>query len=105
MSLNVQRRHLDESQRAMISARLESCQWGGDRSKTPIGVLNREEARALLSVGRGSVDRAAKVLDEGTPELIAAVDAGEIKVSAAAVLADLPKTSQNSTLEGLKAIR
>lgn len=103
VSLNVQRRHLDESQRAMISARIATMERG-DNQHAPIGACSQEEAAELLSVARRSVQRAAKVLDEGTPELIAAVDSGEIKVSAAAVLAELPKTSQNSVLEGVKAI-
>jgi phage N-6-adenine-methyltransferase len=104
VSLNVQRRHLDESQRAMIAARIATIGRGGDRSKLPIGSLKIEEASAMLNAGDRSVARASKVLDHGTAELIAAVDAGEIKVSAAAELTSLPKEEQNSALEGLKEL-
>ena len=83
VSLNLHRRHLNESQRAMVARRLMTLSHGGDRSKVLIGTLTADEAAQRLNVGRMSVLRAGVVLNEGTPELIAAVDAGKLAVSAA----------------------
>src|SRR5215475_194451 len=44
VSLNLRRRHLDESQRAMVAAKLATFGHGGDRSKSPIGDLTQAKA-------------------------------------------------------------
>jgi N6-adenosine-specific RNA methylase IME4 len=87
VSLNLRRRHLDESQRAMVAAKLATLKHGGDRSKSPIGDLPQAEAAELLNVGKRSVERAAEVRDHGAPELVSAVEHGAVSVSAAAVIA------------------
>ena len=56
------------------------------------------EAAALLNVSPRSVTSAKKVHDQGTDELLAAVDAGEVSVSAAAEIATLPEPEQKKTL-------
>jgi hypothetical protein len=81
ISINVKRRHLSESQRAIIAAQLANGTHGGDRSKAPIGALTDKDAAKLLNVGETSVQRAKKVLN--VPTLSDAVRNGEIKVSAA----------------------
>ena len=97
VSLNLHRRHLNESQRAMVARRLMTLSHGGDRSKVPIGTLTADEAAQRLNVGRMSVLRAGVVQDEGTPELIAAVDAGKVTVSKAAKAAKAAKELQALT--------
>lgn len=105
VSLNLKRRHLDEGQRAMVAARLETFKQGQRKAEMPIGI-SRSEAAALLSVGERTVARAAEVIKHGTPELIAAVDAGEVAVSAAAEVAALPAKEQREIVaEGAKAIK
>jgi hypothetical protein len=47
-----------------------------------------------MHVGRDSVYKGQKVLQQGTAELQQAVDAGQVSVSAAADLADLPHEQQ-----------
>ena len=60
----------------------------------------------MLNVGRETVKRARAVVTKGTPELAAAVDAGDITVSAAAALAKLPAARQLEVMaEGPEAIR
>ena len=49
-----------------------------------------------------SVANAAKVLAEGAPELVKAVECGEVKVSAAAVVTDLPRAEQRKVVAGGK---
>jgi hypothetical protein len=79
-------RHLDESQRAMAAARAEKIRHGGDRKtvQDPILVLVRSRLAPLFNVSKGSIASAAKLLADGDPELIRAVDQGRISVSAAA---------------------
>ncbi len=60
--------------------------------------LRREDAAKLLLVSPRSVARAAKVVREGTPELISAVDRGEVAVSVAAELTRLPEDEQRAVL-------
>jgi N6-adenosine-specific RNA methylase IME4 len=101
ISLNLARRHLDESQRAMVAARLATLPDGGAiyaKSGAPIGAPSQPEAAARLNVSRRSVQRARLVLDSGTPALIAAVDQGTLAVSEAATIAKLPAEAQAAVL-------
>jgi len=91
LSKNLHRRHLDESQRAMVAARIEGFGHGGtrtDSSEQDANLrLDRKAAAQVLHVSERSVNSAAKVRDRGAPELVAAVDRGEVSVSTAAVAA------------------
>jgi len=111
ISANLRRRHLDESQRAMVAAKLATLKDGqrGDLVQgLPIG-----RASELLNVGERSVARARDVQDHGVPELIHAVEQGSVSVSAAADVATLPKCEQievvakgeRDILEAAKTIR
>jgi len=99
ISLNLHRRHLDESQRSMVAARIATLPWGGDRSKAPIGALNQPDAAALLNVARRSVQRARIVQDKAEPEIAKLVDAGKLAVSKAASLATASPEVQRSVAE------
>jgi hypothetical protein len=52
-----------------------------------------EEAAETLNVSRYSIERARVVLREGGPDLVAKVDAGEVKVSTAVKAACLPQAA------------
>ena len=86
VSLNLHRRHLDESQRAMVAARIANLKRGEKKADSSIALssVSQADAAALLNVSPASVKRAKTVIESGTPELIAAVDAGEVAVSKAA---------------------
>jgi ParB-like chromosome segregation protein Spo0J len=102
LALNMERRHLDASQRAMIAASIAN-RGEGRPGKTPsIEGVSQSEAAALLNVGVATVERAAKVQAAGAPEVIAAVKKGEMAVSAAAELVELPKEEQAGTLAALQ---
>jgi hypothetical protein len=90
LSVNLHRRHLDASQRAMVAARLADLEVGANQNTagTPIGA-----AAKLLNVGRGSIDRARVVLKSGDDEIVKAVEAGEVPVSKAAEKVKQSKTS------------
>jgi ParB-like chromosome segregation protein Spo0J len=102
ISTNVHRRHLNESQRAAIAAELATFTHGGDRSKAPIGALTDKAAAKLLNVGERSVERAKAVLKEATPNIQALVKSGEVAVSAATEVLQLPKEKQAELTDASK---
>lgn len=94
VSVNLHRRHLNESQRAQVANRIADMPQGARTDLGPIGTKSKQEAAALLNVSERSVKRAAAVQRDGAPELVAEVDAGRMRVSTAADLAELPKDRQ-----------
>ena len=110
ISMNLHRRHLDESQRAMVAARLlpeferERQSAAGAGCQDGAGANLREgrpsEAVAeMMNVSPRSVESANRLLNEGLPELISAVDSGTVAVSAAAEVAELPHEEQKAVVE------
>ena len=81
ISLNLRRRHLNESQRAIVAAKLATLRQGARTDLSPIGEMSQAQAAELLNVGKRSVERAKIVLNEGTPELVQAVQTGALAVS------------------------
>jgi N6-adenosine-specific RNA methylase IME4 len=94
LSRNLHRRHLSESQRAMVGAKLAVMGEGRPGKTPPIGGVSAERAAELLNVGARSIERARVVRESGDPGLAAAVEAGEVSVSAAEALAALPLSEQ-----------
>jgi hypothetical protein len=99
VSANLRRRHLTESQRAMVGAALvplfadeakERQRAAGGihseavRANLPEAGRAREKAAAAVSVSPRLVESAVKVTREATPEVVEAVKRGEVAVSAAA---------------------
>ena len=95
VSLNLVRRHLSESERAMIAAKLATMRQG-ERTDLPSidGMLSQADAAKLLNVSTKSVERAASVRREGSPELVSALERGEVPVSRAAAVAKEPPAAQ-----------
>jgi N6-adenosine-specific RNA methylase IME4 len=100
VSKNLKRRHLSESQRAMVAAKLATYQHGGDRRSDQAANLqvDRPAAARLLNVSERSVASAADVHRHGDAALVRAVEAGSVKVSIAASIATLPKQQQRELL-------
>jgi len=102
LRLNLRRRHLNESQRAMVAARLAKFMERaavlrkGTRTDLVANLQPGErrrsahEAAARVNVSQRLVSYALKVLKNGCDELIAEVDSGELAVSAACLLTRLP---------------
>lgn len=103
ISMNLHRRHLSESQRAMIAAKFAKLSRGANQH-TSIEGPSIEQAAEVFKVGRASVERARTVQERAAPELVQAVDRGDIPVSTAAKLVDLPKARQREiAVAGKKA--
>ena len=134
LSRNLHRRHLNESQRSIIGARAkvmfeeearERDEWNRfvKRPESPSTELVddekpremstganlhprlNEQAASVLNVSARSVATASKILETGDEQVIAAIESGNISVSDAASVADLPKDEQRQALEAVRAGR
>jgi hypothetical protein len=121
---NLHRRHLNESQRALVAARLKPLfaeearqrqQAGlkqGDQFPVSANLQKREKpegkiwsadkAAERLQVSARSVAAADKVKKQGVPELVEAVAAGRVAVSAASRIATLPAPQQQEVLAAIQ---
>jgi N6-adenosine-specific RNA methylase IME4/ParB-like chromosome segregation protein Spo0J len=83
---NLHRRHLNESQRACVAAKLANMKSGERTDLAPIGArsISQDDAAKMLRVGRMSVTRAKRVQDKAVPELRDAVEGGHLTLAAAA---------------------
>jgi phage N-6-adenine-methyltransferase len=95
---NLHRRHLSESQRAMIAARMANMRQGARTDLQPSAdlpkVVSQPEAAEMLNVSERSV-RDAKLIEREAPELAERVMAGEVTVHAAKEQVR-PHVAQNS---------
>lgn len=85
ISLNLHRRHLTESQRATVAAKLANMAQGERTDIEPSANLQKvsqADAAKLLNVSTRSVAAAAKVIHDGDEDLVHAVERGEVAVSA-----------------------
>jgi ParB-like chromosome segregation protein Spo0J len=94
-SLNIFRRHLGESQRAMLAAELMKMGNG----------LTIAEASKDLNVSGGSIKSARKVIGKGVKAVKEAVKKGKLAVYAGAKLADLPKAEQRKAARTPESLR
>jgi len=97
ISMNVKRRHLDESQRSLIASRLANMRLGERTDLQPSANLRKvsqAQAAERLNVSERIVTFAALVENEATPALVRAVEQGKIAVSLAAKLAVAPEEIQ-----------
>jgi len=99
ISKNLRRRHLNESQRAMIAAKTVHLRHGGQRgdrnqgADLPLGSVTATDAGEMLNVSTSTIKNAKTDLHEGAQEEIAAVENGDAAVSTLAVQirAGIPK--------------
>ena len=91
-SMNLHRRHLTDSQRALVAARLAPSILGANQHTAC--AVTQAQAAARLNVSIDSVQRARSVISHGVHELVEAVHAGSLDVTNASAIAALPATDQ-----------
>ncbi len=89
-SRNAHRRQLTDGGRAMIAARIANLKPGRPGKTASIEAVSQTQAAELLGVSRTAVQHATTVIGCGDATLEAMVRRGEVAVSAAAAVADLP---------------
>lgn len=105
VSMNLQRRHLTEGQRAMVAAKLANMRQGERTDLQPSEnspKVSQAKAAELLNISDFSLKAAKKVQLEAQPELVKAVETGTIAVSAAARLANEPVAVQRAVVKKLE---
>jgi ParB-like chromosome segregation protein Spo0J len=113
LSLNLHRRHLTESQRAMVAAKLANMPKGNHSKSAnlPVSPVPQSEAAKLLNVSERSVRTAKQVASKGEPEVARAVEAGNMTLNEASKVVQLrpelqkaastmPKAERRETLAG-----
>ncbi len=109
ISLNLNRRHLTESQRAMIAAKLVTARNGGDRRSNQSANLPTEttnsQAASAFNVSERTVRTAKTVASQGTPEVTAAVEAVRVSLNEASKIVQLRPEKQKEIVELPKAER
>lgn len=111
LRLNLHRRHLNESQRAMVASRVANLSRGGDRKSAdqtenlpfdpgpvPAPAVTNAQAAELLNVSEKTVRFARKVQERAVPELTALVESGSVAVSTAAVIAEVEPERQREVI-------
>jgi len=106
----VLRQHLNESQRAMLVKTLGKLPRGSNqhREHPPIGgpSMSQAEAATALNVSSRTIQRATVVHEQGVPELINAVKAGNVALGAAEVVATLTPAEQRKVVaDGPDAVK
>lgn len=84
VSANLRRRHLNESQRAMIAEELANLLKHRKKSaSSPNLDITISEAAKLLNVGKSNVSNARRIKKHASPKVVAKVKKGEMSINAA----------------------
>lgn len=106
LSLNLHRRHLNESQRSAVAAKIATRQNGSNQHEKEGGQIyppSIKNAAKRLNVSEKSVKSAKKVQAKGTKKLNDAVESGKVRVSDAAKIVDKPKAEQNAAVKAVES--
>ena len=87
IAMNVNRRHLDTSQRAMISAALANMpvgrNWNSNLANLPDKNISQSDAAKMMNVSPRAVSMASTVRKKAAPEVVEKVESGEMTLNAA----------------------
>jgi len=102
ISTNLRRRHLKDSQRALIAARLSNIPQGGHRGE---GKVSRSLAAQMLNVTERTLDWGRQVELHAAPAIKEMVERGRLSVSAGGKIAKLSESEQAKlAVEGPAAV-
>ncbi|WFP92754.1 MT-A70 family methyltransferase [Ensifer adhaerens] len=98
LSLNLRRRHLSESQRAMVAAKIVIWKRGVNQHTTGSANLPTRDAARMLSVSERAVIAARRIDTHGIKELSAAIREGKLSVHTGEALTRLEHEAQQEIL-------
>jgi ParB-like chromosome segregation protein Spo0J len=117
LSANLHRRHLTDSQRAVVAAKAKAAFEVEARERSRANLQQNkgstegldpaprcegksaERAAQMLQVSVDTTKKAAKVLKLGAPALVTAMESGAVSIDAAAAVATLPPEEQRDAVE------
>lgn len=102
VSANMNRRQLNESQRAMIAAKIATLRKGW-QANPPAGGMSQESAADRVNASVRSTQRAKVVLNDGSKSLVKAVTNGNVSVRDAANIVSLPKSEQSKAVKAVES--
>ncbi|MBB2973971.1 MT-A70 family methyltransferase [Mesorhizobium sp. RMAD-H1] len=94
LSKNLHRRHLTESQRALIAASIVDWERGLNQNTAGSANLQTRRAAEKLSISERAVESAKRIHEKGAPELIEAIRSGKVSVHAGEALSELQHAEQ-----------
>jgi hypothetical protein len=99
LDLNLKRRHLNESQRAIIATKVATLGRGRPSNNAAQAVFTQADAAKKFSISPDSLQRARVVLQHAEPEIVTAVEDGILTVKVAAAIAKQPRERQLGRLD------
>ena len=99
VSANLRRRHLKDSQRALIAARIANMPHGGNRYTKTGAEITHAVAAELLNVKPRTLQWARQANRAAAPEVIDLVERGQLSVSAAGKISSLSVKEQRQLAE------
>lgn len=99
LSHNLHRRHLTESQRAMVAAKIVDWENGLNQHTAGPANLQTREAARKLSISERAVAAAKRIHEHGAVELVEAIRDGRVSVHAGEALSALAQEEQRKVLE------
>lgn len=105
VSHNLHRRHLDETQRGVVGAKIADLPNGTNRHGLASSIEGakkptRAEVAKMLNIGHATIDRAKRAIKYGIPEIVSMMESGEISAAAASEVSQLPKEEQCKAVSG-----
>jgi N6-adenosine-specific RNA methylase IME4 len=98
LSHNLHRRHLTESQRAMVAARLVDWDIGVNQNTAGAANLPTRKAAERLSISERAVRAARRIHERGTDDLVEAIRSGRVSVHAGEAISELEHAAQAEVL-------
>jgi hypothetical protein len=99
---NVLRKDFTASERVALVESLRGYRHGGQRRNCDVDRLTVKEAAERVGFARDDYYRAMRVISQGVPELVEAMDSGKLSISAAAELAESHPDAQRKVLATVK---
>jgi len=98
LSKNLHRRHLNETQRAIVASKLANMPLGGDiyyhrSANLPTGNISQPEAAAMLNVSERTV-RTVKAIERDAPELLPKMESGDMNAHEAEKIINKKKETE-----------
>lgn len=103
LSQNLRRRHLNESQRALVGARIANLAPGRPVETAQNCAVSQGAAAGRVNVSRRLVQSAAVVRDKAAAAIVRAVERGKLSISAAAMAVRLRPDQQARVAERAEA--